>query len=236
MERLGKALVGLGILLLCATVLLAVYNLYDTTRAGTTAQTAVQQLEASLPEPVAAKSRMETGGAEANAEAQQGVLPQVTTAEAEEPEDEDLAPEQPELYELNPQISMPTTVIDGWEYIGVLEIPALGLELPVLSQWSYAGLRIAPCRYQGSAYLDDLVIAAHNYQTHFGRIKELQPGDEVRFTDAEGHVFLYEVLEIEILQPTAIEEMTTGDWDLTLFTCTIGGQSRVTLRCGRQSA
>ena len=37
--------------------------------------------------------------------------------------------------------------------------------------------------------------------------------------------------EIERLRPTAVKEMTSGDWDLTLFTCTVGGQSRVTVRC-----
>ena len=25
--------------------------------------------------------------------------------------------------------------------------------------------------------------------------------------------------------------MTSGDWDLTLFTCTYGGQERYTVRC-----
>jgi sortase A len=25
--------------------------------------------------------------------------------------------------------------------------------------------------------------------------------------------------------------MESGDWDLTLFTCTTGGQSRITVRC-----
>jgi sortase A len=38
-------------------------------------------------------------------------------------------------------------------------------------------------------------------------------------------------LILEILRPTAVEEMISGDWDLTLFTCTIGGATRVTIRC-----
>lgn len=41
----------------------------------------------------------------------------------------------------------------------------------------------------------------------------------------------YEVAEIEILSPDAVEEMTEDDGDLTLFTCTLGGGSRVTVRC-----
>ena len=34
----------------------------------------------------------------------------------------------------------------------------------------------------------------------------------------------------ETLNPTDIEGMESGNWDLTLFTCTVGGQSRVTIR------
>lgn len=47
----------------------------------------------------------------------------------------------------------------------------------------------------------------------------------------DGNIFAYKVIEVETLQPTAIEEMTIGGWDLTLFTCTVGGASRVTVRC-----
>lgn len=123
--------------------------------------------------------------------------------------------------------------IDDREYIGVLSIPALGLELPVISAWDYPGLRVAPCRYTGSAYTDDLVIAAHNYASHFGRLRELSQGDSIRFTDTDGNVFDYVVSELGILEPYAVSQMTEGDWDLTLFTCTPGGQYRVTLRCNR---
>ena len=130
-----------------------------------------------------------------------------------------------------PEIEMPTETIQGDEYIGLLEIPTLGLELPVMSDWSYPQLKISPCRYQGSAYLGDLIIAAHNYDCHFGRLKTLLQGDEVIFADMDGNRFVYEVAEIEILEPTAIEQMIFGDWDLTLFTCTYGGQARVTIRC-----
>lgn len=130
---------------------------------------------------------------------------------------------------------MPTVVIDGVEYIGVLSIPKLDLDLPVKSEWSYVGLRTSPCRYVGSAYSNDMVICAHNYNHHFGLLKTLDYGTEVIFTDVVGNVFKYEVSEIETLIPTAVEEMTTGDeWDMTLFTCTIGGRTRVTVRCTQQ--
>ena len=149
-------------------------------------------------------------------------------AEATEPGEAEIP-----AYLLDPGREMPAVEVDGGRYIGVLEVPSLGLELPVMETWSYPNLRVAPCRYSGSAYQDDMIGAAHNYKTHFGQLKELRPGDEVRFTDTEGNVFRYAVAELETLGKYDVEEMTSGDWDLTLFTCTYGGQSRVTVRCLR---
>lgn len=123
--------------------------------------------------------------------------------------------------------------IDGDLYIGILEIPDLDVSLPVIGEWDYPSLRKAPCRYMGTAAQDNLIIAGHNYEHHFGRLKNLEPGDSVRFIDLNGTVFHYQVIQQEILQKAAVEEMQDGDWDLTLFTCTIGGEKRVAVRCGR---
>lgn len=143
------------------------------------------------------------------------------------------APGEEEIpdYLLNPEMEMPALEVEGNGYIGRLEIPALGLSLPVMEDWSYPKLRIAPCRYQGSVYTGDLIIAAHNYATHFGRLGSLVPGDMVTFTDTDGNTFVYQVAETQILQPTAISEMKAGEWELTLFTCTLGGKTRLTVRC-----
>ena len=55
-------------------------------------------------------------------------------------------------YLLNPDMAMPEEEIDGYSYIGYLSIPTLDLELPIMEEWSYPGLKIAPGRYTGSAY------------------------------------------------------------------------------------
>ena len=139
-------------------------------------------------------------------------------------------------YLIDPRAAMPAVEVDRYDYIGMLTIPALGLDLPVMSEWSYPRLKLSPCRYDGSAYTNDLIIAAHNYQRHFGRLKDLHMGDAVIFTDTEGSVFTYTVCGMEQLRPNQGREMRAGDWDLTLFTCTVGGQQRVTVRCERTEA
>ena len=126
---------------------------------------------------------------------------------------------------------MPTTETNGYDCIGVLSIPVLELELPVLTDWSYAKLKIAPCLYYGTYYEADFVIAAHNYQSHFGRLSELRPGDLVLFEDINGTVYCYEVVLTETLTADATEQMITSGFDLSLYTCTPSGAGRVTVRC-----
>ncbi len=123
--------------------------------------------------------------------------------------------------------------IDGHGYIGFLGIPSLELELPVMADWTYAQLQIAPCRYSGSIFSNDLVIMAHNFAKHFGKLKDMRKGDIVTFTDMDGNTVKYQVAAREILGAKAVEEMTSGDYDLTLFTCTYGGENRIALRCDR---
>lgn len=128
-------------------------------------------------------------------------------------------------------MEMPAVTIDGYRYIGKLDIPSLGLCLPVMETWDYKRMRTAPCRYSGSVYKNNMVICAHNYASHFGRLKNLVKGDEVIFTDAQGRVFKYRTEQIETLPPTAVEEMKTSGYDLTLFTCNLRGNARVAVRC-----
>lgn len=139
-------------------------------------------------------------------------------------------PEVPD-YMLYPEQEMPVSEIGGQDYIGILEIPSLQISLPVMSQWSYKNLKTAPCRYYGSAYKENMVIAGHNYRAHFGGLRSLSPGAQVKFTDMEGNGFVYEVAGIEILGPDAVEALLDEAWDLTLFTCTYGGENRVAVRC-----
>ncbi len=128
-------------------------------------------------------------------------------------------------------MKMTTVDVNGYDCIGVLSVPNLDLELPVLTDWSYAKLKKAPCHYYGSYFEKDFVIAAHNYKTHFGRLSQLQAGNIVVFTDVGGIAHYYEVVLLETLPKNATKEMITSGFDLSLYTCTSGGGNRVTVRC-----
>lgn len=169
------------------------------------------------------------------ASAVEAVLPQLQEHIAQR-EQERLDPDTSDLRPADhvPDAYLPTEMdeleIDGEAYIGCLTVPSLELELPIFSHWSYDRLKKAPCRYSGSTYTDDLVLVAHNYKRHFGRLSELSEGDELWFTDVNGNVTLYRVFALEVLPPTAVEEMQHSDAELTLFTCNYSGRARVTVR------
>ncbi len=143
---------------------------------------------------------------------------------------EDIGKEEPD-YVLNPHMDLPVKEIDSHRYVGVLEVFSLGLELPVMEEWSYENFRISPCVYEGTPYRSGFIIAAHNYRSHFGNIRQLTVGDKLAFTDINNNVFNYKVAGSEIVDRNAVSELTAGDWDLSLFTCTPGGRSRVVVRC-----
>lgn len=163
--------------------------------------------------------------AAASSDAVLPVLAETIALRASQPEEPEPQPEEP--------APEPIAELDGARYIGCLSVPALSLELPVRAEWSYPDLQESPCRYAGTAAEGGLCIAAHNFRRHFGAIGTLVPGDAVFFVDAAGTVWSYTVVEVTTLRPAETDAMRDSAWDLTLFTCTPGGASRVTVRCLR---
>ena len=198
----GICCIILGVCCLISSLGLIVYNRWEENNAQNASKNILQDVQENIPE--------------------------ITGEESTSEESNQDKPK--EIYVDIPK-EMLTTQVDGYDCIGVLSIPVLEIELPVLTEWSYAKLKIAPCHYFGSYYEKDFVIAAHNYQSHFGRLPELQPGDLILFTDISGTVYCYEVVLLETLSANATEEMITSGFDLSLYTCTPGGASRVTVRC-----
>ena len=131
---------------------------------------------------------------------------------------------------------MATETIDGNRYIGVIEIPAQGISLPVGENWTEELLQLSPCRYSGSYYTDDLVICGHNFASHFSPIKYIEPEEQVYFVTVEGTRYSYSVVLRDTIQPDEVDKMLGKEdvpWDLTLFTCNNGGESRCAVRCIR---
>ena len=203
-SRFGSFLILLGLLCVAGAVGLTIYNYWDANRAEKASSEIVKKMDEQM------------GG-----------------------EEDD---EEPILLEDEEFRKMPTIMIDGYEYIGKLQIPSLSLDLPVMMEWDYDRLKISPCRYSGSYFSNDLVICAHNYARHFSPIKGISMGADVWFITADNKRIHYITSNIQTIQPTSIEDMvdnvrnsgtSNNEWDMTLFTCNTGGQTRCAVRCTR---
>ncbi|MBQ6040159.1 MAG: sortase [Oscillospiraceae bacterium] len=206
-----KLVVLLGLLMILSAGVLCVNNIQESKDAAQYAGAVLSTLKERIPEAPADSAPDSAADTAPDLFAEYGAAPESSEASAE-------------------------ILLDDAAYCGYLELPALEIELPVQSSWSYPALKKTPCRYSGSAETNDLIIAAHNYASHFGRIGELTAGDPIIFTDAAGKKHEYAVSFMEVIAGQDVAQMFSGsaeDWDLTLYTCTLSGQSRVTVRADR---
>lgn len=207
-RRVGSVFVVIGAVLLAAALLLYLHNEEEDANAGEAASAALSVMREAIPEnnhipPKLVLSEEEPGGTEPA---------------------EETIPAPTELTVMN---------IDGNDYIGYLSIPAFELELPVMADWSMEKLQLAPCLQYGSPLTDDAVIAGHNFKQHFRALHDIQVGEYLTFTDMTGYTIEYSVVEVKTIDPRSVYEVIDSEYDLILYTCTIGGQSRVTVRCNR---
>lgn len=210
--RRGEILAVAGALCVLASAVLFGHNVADAARASRESAAALAAVNAAITERNAAPEQNAADGATVERENADGAPPASATPQA-------IA---------DPDVGV---TVDGERYLGYVSMPVLNLELPVYAEWDDARLQSAPCRYAGSIAGGALVIGAHNYDRHFGGISKLAEGDVVLLTDGNGTTHRYTVAESEILPPDAVDEMKSDEWELTLFTCTYGGQNRVTVRC-----
>lgn len=206
-KKAGIIFVTLGVVLILSALLLFLYNGYEEHRAGQEAEILLNDIQSVIEQ----ETEPTTKPTEENTDATE-------STEAVET----LAPEMPEIE------------IDGYEYIGYISIPNLELELPVMAEWDYERLKIAPCRHFGSSRTDDLVIAAHNYKTHFGSLSSLSEGAEIIFIDMDGIENRYVLQSLDTLAPDAVDAVQNSGYDLVLYTCTPGGATRVVAFCDRE--
>lgn len=205
MRRIGNICIILGLLLIAGALVLFLHNRNESARAGEEAERIKEALLAGIEEPE-------------EKDPYEGVAWNSGSWDEAEPE---AIPE------------MPVKEIDGYSYIGILDVPSRGISLPVMAEWDYTRLKMAPCRYSGSYFTGDLVVCGHNYAKHFSPIRSVDIGAEVTFTAVDGAVYHYIVSNRETVEPTEIDRMIDpgSDWDLTLFTCNLGGKTRCAVRC-----
>ena len=130
----------------------------------------------------------------------------------------------------------------GFEMIGTIEIPATGVDYPILLETTAASMKVAitlqwpmqdpDCLNQPG----NVVLAGHNYKngTFFSNNKSLKENDKVFITDLDGNRMSYRIASIQILSPEEFsyaQEDTDGKCVVWLSTCTDDVQSRIVIKC-----
>ena len=105
--------------------------------------------------------------------------------------------------------------------IGSLDIPSVGLHVPVLASCSTNTLSRGTCLLQGTAQLGGLGntgIAGHR-DTSFRALEKIKGGEEIRIA-SHGNVFEYTIDSTEIVAPDNVDVLNIQDTPgLTLITC-----------------
>lgn len=125
------------------------------------------------------------------------------------PEEEDVA--TTEVVQIEQQVNVEEeqklTASDGTSYytIGVINIPSINVNYPILSTYTDELLKIAPCKFHGPNpnEVGNLCIAGHNYRNSkfFSKVPNLQLGDTIEITDLSGRMLTYTVYDKFIVNP-----------------------------------
>ena len=200
-KKISIALIILGALLLISATALVVYNVKKAEKCSENSQKVLLEMKELIPEEFVVDKEEENF---------QQIIDGV----------DEFFMEEKEYIE-----------IDGNKYIGIVRIPQINVELPVMKDWSYKKMDTAPCVYDGSLENNDLIIMAHNYKGFFIDLDELSSGSIIEFVKCDGELIKFEVNNVETIGGWNTEALKEhNDWDLTLFTCTYSGYSRVVVR------
>ncbi len=153
------------------------------------------------------------------------------------PEEEDVA--TTEVVQIEQQVNVEEeqklTASDGTSYytIGVINIPSINVNYPILSTYTDELLKIAPCKFHGPNpnEVGNLCIAGHNYRNSkfFSKVPNLQLGDTIEITDLSGRMLTYTVYDKFIVNPDELactSQLTNGKKEITLITCTNDNKQR----------
>lgn len=121
----------------------------------------------------------------------------------------------------------------NYEVIGILNIPSLGIEYPILSSTSTELLKISLTKYHGANpnEVGNMVVLGHNYQNgqFFSNLHKIKKKDIIKITDLQGTTLNYEVYDFKVIDPydnSGTSQLTNGKTEITLITCYNNGTER----------
>lgn len=123
--------------------------------------------------------------------------------------------------------------IKGHQVIGIIKIPIINMEYPILETTTAETLNLSITKFWGNEIneVGNVTLAGHNNLSGvmFGKIKKLKIGDVIELTDMQNITLKYEIFKTYIIDPNDISCIlpeNEGTREITLITCTTGGKNR----------
>lgn len=131
----------------------------------------------------------------------------------------------------SPNAGMPVLEVNGTDYVALLEVPALGITLPVAAHWDENKLSAAPARFYGSTDDHTLVIGGADDERQLGFCDKIEQGGVITVTDMTGAQFTYTVSNVDRARYADAQWLTGADSDLTLFCHDLYSMQYIAVRC-----
>lgn len=126
---------------------------------------------------------------------------------------------------------------EGYQVIGTIQIPRFNIEYPILIESTADSLTKSISRVGNGKVneIGNLTLAGHNYidGTMFGRIDELENGDEIVILDLYGNSVKYSVFDKYVTNPDDVSVLDATEEEtreVTLVTCTNGNLNRLIIK------
>lgn len=127
--------------------------------------------------------------------------------------------------------------IEGYKVVGIINIPKINIEYPILEKTNKESLKLSITKFWGEKINQkgNVVLAGHNNLNNkmFGKIDKLENGDIIELTDIQMVAVEYQVFDKYIIDPNDIncifpvEENTR---EVTLITCTNRDKNRLVVK------
>lgn len=127
--------------------------------------------------------------------------------------------------------------IQGHKVVGIIKIPELNIEYPILENTNKETLNLSITKFWGNRIneIGNVTLAGHNNLngTMFGKIKKMQEGDIIELTDIQNVTLKYQVFKVYVIDPndiTCILPEQENVREITLITCTNGNKNRLIVK------
>ena len=127
--------------------------------------------------------------------------------------------------------------IDGYTVLGIIRIPTIGLEYPILNQTTNKAMKKSITKFWGPNVneIGNLSLAGHNNKdgTMFGKVKKMKIGDIIEIEDLYKNTVKYKVFDMYVTDPndvSCVESIQPDAKEVTLITCTNGNKNRLIVK------